>query len=246
MDGDAEKMDEFQDSQTERFQESKNKQLQKKHLQRDVRSPTNNNYRNTRPMQSEDIEQQNGSQLYQRLEDDPGKADDKVASFSCAKLSPILKVLIVDDSATNRKMLCKLLAKENALCDTAEDGLVAVNMVRNLFKKDILFSFRNEVDGGEAAEREVEEQRRGYDVILMDYTMPNMDGPTAIKAIRKMGFHAAIIGVTGHGDQADRDAMLSAGADDVLIKPVDWDAFWSVLQSCRRKRESSSPRHRDG
>ena len=68
-----------------------------------------------------------------------------------------------------------------------------------------------------------------YDVILMDYQMPVMDGPTAIKAIRTLGFKGKIVGLTGNALQSEQNVMLDAGAELVLTKPVNAGDLESVL-----------------
>ena len=93
----------------------------------------------------------------------------------------VLEVLVVDDSRLNRKMLLKCLQKDGHRCTEAVDGLEAVERV----KQRMTFS-----NGGPGSP---------YDVILMDFIMPNMDGPTAVKEIRSMGYTAPIFGVTGNG-----------------------------------------------
>ena len=90
-------------------------------------------------------------------------------------------VLVVDDSRLNRKMLMKFLQKGGHRCTEAEDGLEAIEVV----KERIDFS-----NGGRG---------KPYDAILMDFIMPNMDGPTAVKEIRSMGYVAPIFGLTGNG-----------------------------------------------
>ena len=55
----------------------------------------------------------------------------------------------------------------------------------------------------------------------MDFQMPNMDGPTAASAMRKMGYKGPIIGVTGNVMAVDAELYMSKGADKVLFKPVD-------------------------
>ena len=86
---------------------------------------------------------------------------------------PVLNLLLVDDSRLNRRMLARLLSCDDGYrCDEAEDGVEAVRLVETNHDKP-------------------------YDAILMDFMMPNMDGPTATKAIREMGYKGLILGVTG-------------------------------------------------
>ena len=120
----------------------------------------------------------------------------------------LLSVLIVDDSAMSRRMVCRiLLASERFLCEQADDGRIAVEMVQ---------------------QRMIQGK---YDMILMDYQMPNIDGPTAIAEIRKLGFTGVILGLTGNALQSDIDCMMAAGANGVLLKPLSMDIFWKTLNS---------------
>ena len=66
-----------------------------------------------------------------------------------------------------------------------------------------------------------------YDFILIDYQMPTMDGPTAIAAIRALGFKGVILGLTGNILAADQDVMMS----DVLTKPLDSNILWVKLRT---------------
>eukprot|EP01036_Dinobryon_divergens_P024021 gene24021-biopygen20526 len=73
-----------------------------------------------------------------------------------------------------------------------------------------------------------------YDFILIDYQMPNMDGPTAIAAIRALGYKGIILGLTGNILAADQDVMMSVGANDVLTKPLDSNILWVKLRTLLR------------
>lgn len=122
------------------------------------------------------------------------------------------KILVVDDSKLNRKMLVKSLKTERHSCDEAEDGLEAVRMVTKM------------------SESKTDESSSlscpySYDAILMDFMMPIMDGPTATKALRDMGYTGVIIGVTGNALPSDVAYFTGKGADKVLIKPVDVDVL---------------------
>ena len=102
----------------------------------------------------------------------------------------VLEVLVVDDSRLNRKMLLKVLKKDGHICTEAEDGLEAIERVKERI------DFANGSHG------------KPYDAILMDFVMPNMDGPTAVKCIRSIGYKAPIFGVTGNGEFDDNIIII--------------------------------------
>jgi len=107
-----------------------------------------------------------------------------------------LKVLIVDDAVSNRKLLSRLLKIKGHETAEAENGQIAVDMVR-------------------AAEA----SGNHYDLVLMDYEMPIMIGPVAAKEIRDMGSDVFIIGVTGNLMPEDVSYFRTCGSNAVLPKP---------------------------
>ena len=84
------------------------------------------------------------------------------------------------------------------------------------------------VDGVEAVERA---SRQRFDLILMDISMPRMDGLEATRRIRKGGQSAAvpIIGVTANASPDKVPDFLAAGMDDVIVKPITRGALANVL-----------------
>ena len=114
-------------------------------------------------------------------------------------------VLVVDDSVSNRKMLCRILARDGFECTQAVDGQAAVDLVS--------------------------ESKGKYDMVLMDYEMPIMDGPTATKAIRVMDYTGPIIGVTGNVLAADRAKFIASGANEVLHKPLTLSALNAAMEA---------------
>jgi CheY-like chemotaxis protein len=70
------------------------------------------------------------------------------------------------------------------------------------------------------------------DVVLMDIMMPEMDGITTIKEIRKLprGVDLPIVAVTAKAMKGDREKCIQAGAWDYLSKPVDRLHLLSVLR----------------
>jgi len=75
------------------------------------------------------------------------------------------------------------------------------------------------------------------DVILMDFVMPNMDGPEATRIIREMGYRGLVIGLTGNTLDADVKLFLSQGADRVMGKPFELPVFLSILAELTKNKE---------
>jgi CheY-like chemotaxis protein len=89
---------------------------------------------------------------------------------------------------------------------------------------------------GEAAIAAVE--RNGYDVVLMDVTLPGLDGLAAARAIRAMQggvAHVPIIGISGRTETADQNAALAAGMDAFLAKPVSPAALAELVSTLRTR-----------
>ena len=123
------------------------------------------------------------------------------------------RILLVDDSIPNRKMLNRLLTREHHIVTEAQDGTEAIEIVRKSLEHDP----NNEQTTSE------------FDLILMDYYMPGMNGPDAIAAIRDMGYTGVIFGVSGVMDD-DANHFIEAGAHLVLYKPITMAALWKALR----------------
>ena len=78
------------------------------------------------------------------------------------------------------------------------------------------------------------------DLILMDMQMPVMNGLTATKKLRHMGYTGNIIALTANVTQEDRDRCLKAGCNDFLTKPIDHKIFFNTL-SQYLKADQSTP-----
>ncbi len=101
-------------------------------------------------------------------------------------------ILIVEDSDINVELLTQILEDEYYLL-VAKDGVQGVTMA---------------------------EQNRP-DLILMDISLPLMDGYEATRMIRKAFPSLPIIGLSANAMQGDADKALAAGCNDYLTKPVD-------------------------
>jgi signal transduction histidine kinase/ActR/RegA family two-component response regulator len=107
----------------------------------------------------------------------------------------LLRVLVAEDNAVNQKVALMQLAKLSVKADLAVDGSQAI----------------------EAATAHC------YDLILMDVQMPEVDGLTATREIRRLPLdHQPVIyGLTAHATTEHRDECLRAGMDGYLTKPLD-------------------------
>ena len=152
---------------------------------------------------------------------------------------PLIRVLIVDDSSTCRNMVRKILSDVEGYtvhCDQASDGVQAVEMVK--YNMEMYHSQRTVDDNNNVEVSRPEPHLPSnlettckdiYDAILMDYQMPNMDGPTAIKAIRKLKYKGKIVGLTGNVMSSELGIMHEAGADEILSKPVTQEALEKIV-----------------
>jgi CheY-like chemotaxis protein/HPt (histidine-containing phosphotransfer) domain-containing protein len=106
-----------------------------------------------------------------------------------------LKILLVDDGETNRKLISLFLTRSGATVELAENGALALH----------------------AAEQ------AQFNVVLMDMQMPVMDGYTATIRLRENGFTGPIIALTAHAMKGDREKCEAAGCSGYLAKPVNMD-----------------------
>lgn len=118
------------------------------------------------------------------------------------------KVLLVEDNALNREIATEILKAKGFSVDTAEDGNIAVDKIRD-----------------SAADR--------YDAVLMDIQMPTMDGYKATGCIRsfadKTKANIPIIAMTANAFEEDRQNALNAGMNGHIAKPIDIDDLVNTL-----------------
>src|SRR5216684_2510767 len=111
------------------------------------------------------------------------------------------RILVVDDAAFMRMRAAKVLQEHGHEVDQAENGQ-------------------------EALKRYAEARP---DAVLLDITMPEMDGLTALKELRKLDPTARVAMVTAMGQQAIVMEALRAGAKDFVLKPFQPDRVLGAL-----------------
>jgi len=131
---------------------------------------------------------------------------DLVEIGSC-EVRPLPRILVVDDSRPTREIVVrKLLHRGCKSIDVAVDGRDAV----------------------EKYKRAVEQQLQ-YDIILMDYSMPNMNGWDATRELRVLGYRGTVTGITGNTLPADVEKFIAHGADKVLWKPLVEEKYDEII-----------------
>jgi len=116
-----------------------------------------------------------------------------------------LRVLVADDNTINLR--------------------VATRVLRDMGHSGVL------VTDGEKALKAMESQR--FDLVLLDVTMPNLDGMATLAEIRQREARGqprtVVVMVTAHDLPSDRQRMLNAGADGYQAKPLDADGLKAEL-----------------
>jgi CheY-like chemotaxis protein len=81
--------------------------------------------------------------------------------------------------------------------------------------------------GAEAIERAT---HRAYDLFLLDYKLPCMNGAELYKRLKERGASTPAVIVTGHASNETFEQATSAGVNDVIEKPVDFGKLISVIE----------------
>jgi DNA-binding response OmpR family regulator len=92
----------------------------------------------------------------------------------------------------------------------------------------------------DAATRGMQTARGGnVDLLIMDVGLPDMDGREAVKLLRKGGFKAPIIMLTGHDTDSDTILGLESGANDYVTKPFRFAVLLARIRAQLRQHEQS-------
>jgi carbon storage regulator CsrA len=128
---------------------------------------------------------------------------------------PKVRTLLVEDDANERELLAGLLNLNGYECDTAEDGLAALDFLASHERPDF---------------------------VLMDMLMPRCDGPEAVARIRSDPRFAGlkIFAVSGSSPREFGLPTGPEGVDGWFPKPLNPRTFWDALQNCLGARSASN------
>ena len=129
---------------------------------------------------------------------------------------PPYKILIVDDSSLQQKVMSIILKRLGFNADIAHNGKEAVQAM----------------------------EKQSYDIIFMDICMPEMNGWQATKEIKRKRTENApfIVAATSNTEPDDKVRCLEAGMDSFIPKPVNLDEVKAVLQAATFVKSTTSPK----
>lgn len=110
-------------------------------------------------------------------------------------------MLCVDDNADLRTGLEQQFRAEDFDVETAEDGVIALEKIKN----------------------------NTYDIVLLDMKMPRMDGMTVLKEMRKLNKYPHVVMLTGVDDVPTAIECVKLGAKDYISKPYDPEELLHVV-----------------
>jgi DNA-binding NtrC family response regulator len=121
------------------------------------------------------------------------------------------KILVIEDEASIRRVLVKILSEENEAyqVDEAADGLIGLEKIK---KED-------------------------YDLVLCDIKMPKMDGVEVLEAVKKIKPETTIVMISGHGDLDTAVNTMRLGAFDYISKPPDLNRLLNTVRIALDRKE---------
>jgi two-component system, OmpR family, response regulator len=118
-----------------------------------------------------------------------------------------VKVLLLEDDARLARFLSRVFSEEGLAVDLCGRGVDAVA----------------QAEGGL------------YDLIVLDWMVPDMDGLTVCREIRRAGATAPVLMLTARGELRERVLGLEAGADDYMVKPFEVDELVARVRALLRR-----------
>jgi two-component system, OmpR family, response regulator len=118
-----------------------------------------------------------------------------------------MKILLAEDDCRIAQSLTEALSKEHYIVDRASDGQEGLEFV----------------------------QVGDYNLLLLDITLPKMDGISLCNKVRSQGFRMPIMLLTARDTAGDKVAGLDAGADDYVVKPYNLQELSARIRALLRR-----------
>lgn len=123
------------------------------------------------------------------------------------------EILVVDDDASIRRIICRILTSEGLITEEAADGPEAITKASS----------------------------HPYSLIILDLIMEGMDGFQVIGQLRAKGILTPIFVLSGRQAEVDKVVALGIGADDYITKPFSTMVLCAKVKACLRRESLSSP-----
>src|SRR5580658_10560162 len=118
-----------------------------------------------------------------------------------------MKVLVLEDDRRLARFLTRVLSEEGLVVDLCGRGVDAIA----------------QAEGGL------------YDLVVLDWMVPDTDGLAVCREIRRAGDNAPVLMLTARGETRERVLGLEAGADDYMVKPFEVDEFVARVRALLRR-----------
>ena len=123
-----------------------------------------------------------------------------------------MRILVVEDDVQIADMLTEALTNRHYTVDVAQDGEMAWNWIETL----------------------------EYDLVLLDITLPKMNGLLFCQKLRDRNFSLPVLMLTARDTIADKIIGLDAGADAYMVKPFDLEELMAQIRALLRRKSSTT------
>jgi two-component system, OmpR family, response regulator len=122
-----------------------------------------------------------------------------------------MKILVVEDNKKLARFLVRAMSEEGYIVDQVGDGATAIQQVQSIT----------------------------YDLVILDWMLPELDGLSVCRTLRGKGARVPILMLTARAEVSERIAGLDAGADDYLPKPFDLGELLARTRALTRRGASN-------
>jgi len=124
-----------------------------------------------------------------------------------------MRILVIEDDRKLTRLIERVLVAERHAVDVANDGAIGLELgLRGI-----------------------------YDVAIVDWMLPERDGPSVCRALRAAGVATALLMLTARGQIEDRVEGLDSGADDYLTKPFAFEELLARVRALGRRFQPAQP-----